>query len=192
MAAAADLLGLALTMPGGAERLAPDLRFFYLVAENAGQTELLAGAIRRHLPGEAGRRRARAYLRREVAELVPRLIGRARADLQYRLAEATRQLARATAARYAEGTGRLENALRGPPSAGRPRPGRPRSRTANWPPASRPSTASARYWTPPPRRRSSTSRSTSSARAWVQVSTQIRKTGDGLRRLSRPGPGRGL
>ncbi len=88
-AAAADLLGLALTMPGGAERLAPDLRFFYLVAENAGQTELLAGAIRRHLPGEAGRRRARAYLRREVAELVPRLIGRARADLQYRLAEAT-------------------------------------------------------------------------------------------------------
>ena len=110
-AAAADLLGLALTMPGGAERLAPDLRFFYLVAENAGQTELLAGAIRRHLPGEAGRRRARAYLRREVAELVPRLIGRARADLQYRLAEATRQLARATAARYAEGTGRLENAL---------------------------------------------------------------------------------
>ena len=110
-AAAADLLGLALTMPGGAERLAPDLRFFYLVEENAGQTELLAGAIRRHLPGEAGRRRARAYLRREVAELVPRLIGRARADLQYRLAEATRQLVRATAARYAEGTGRLENAL---------------------------------------------------------------------------------
>jgi hypothetical protein len=111
-AAAADLLGLALTMPGGAERLTPDLRFFYLVAENAGQTELLAGAIRRHLPGEAGRRRARAYLRRETAELVPRLIGRARADLQYRLAEATRQLVRTTAARYAEGTGRLENALR--------------------------------------------------------------------------------
>ena len=110
-AAAADLLGLALTMPGGAERLTPDLRFFYLVEENAGQTELLAGAIRRHLPGEAGRRRSRAYLRRETAELVPRLIGRARADLQYRLAEATRQLARATAARYAEGTGRLENAL---------------------------------------------------------------------------------
>jgi hypothetical protein len=43
---------------------------------------------------------------------VPRLIGRARADLQYRLAEATRQLVRTTAARYAEGTGRLENALR--------------------------------------------------------------------------------
>ena len=110
-AAAADLLGLALTMPGGAERLTPDLRFFYLVSEDAGQTELLAGAIRRHLPGEAGRRRARAYLSREVAELVPRQIGRARADLQYRLAEATRQLVRTVEARYAEGTGRLEHAL---------------------------------------------------------------------------------
>jgi len=109
--AAADLLGLALTMPAGAERLAPDLRFFYVPSDEAGQTELLAGVIRRHLPGEAGRRRARAYLHRETGELVPRQIGRARADLQYRLAEATRQLVRGVAARYAEGTGRLENAL---------------------------------------------------------------------------------
>ena len=63
--AAAELLGLALTVPGPVGgRLTPDLRFFYNVAEEAGQTELLAGAIRRHLPGEAGRRRAREYLRR--------------------------------------------------------------------------------------------------------------------------------
>jgi hypothetical protein len=110
--AASDLLGLALAMPRGAERLAPDLRFFYQVADLAGQTELLAGAIRRHLPGEAGRRRARAYLRRETAALVPQQIGRARADLQYRLAEATRQLVRATEARYTEGTSRLDRALR--------------------------------------------------------------------------------
>ncbi|HTT53462.1 MAG TPA: dynamin family protein [Streptosporangiaceae bacterium] len=110
-AAAADLLGLALTMPGGAERLAPDLRFFYVVSQEAGQTELLAGAVRRHLPGQAGRRRARAYLRREATELVPRQIGRARADLQYRLADATRQLVRVVQARYTEGTGRLERAL---------------------------------------------------------------------------------
>ena len=53
--AAAELLGLSLTVPGPGERLAPALRFFYLVAEQAGQTELLAGAIRRWLPGEAGR-----------------------------------------------------------------------------------------------------------------------------------------
>ena len=110
--AAADLLGLHLAVPGPGERLAPDPRFFYLVAGQAGQTELLAGAIRRWLPGEAGRRRARAYLRREAASLVPQQIGRARADLQYRLAGATRQLIRAVADRYTESTGRLEGALR--------------------------------------------------------------------------------
>ena len=109
--AAADLLGLSLAVPGRGERLAPDLRFFYLVADQAGQTELLAGAIRRWLPGEAGRRRARAYLHREAVSLVPQQIGRARADLQYRLAEATRRLIRAVAGRYAESNGRLESAL---------------------------------------------------------------------------------
>jgi hypothetical protein len=81
------------------------------VAELAGQTELLAGAIRRHLPGETGRTRAREHVRREAADLVPQQIGRARADLQYRLAEATRRLTRAIDARYREGTGRLEKAL---------------------------------------------------------------------------------
>jgi len=110
--AAAELLGLSLAVPGPGERLAPDLRFFYLVAEQAGQTELLAGTVRRWLPGEAGRRRARAYLHREAARLVPQQIGRARADLQYRLAEATRRLVRAVADRYADSTGRLESALR--------------------------------------------------------------------------------
>ena len=110
--AAAELLGLTLTVPGPGQRLAPDLRFFYLVAEQAGQTELLAGAIRTRLPGNAGRRRARAYLHRETAGLVPQQIGRARADLQYRLAETTRQLVRAIGARYAESTFRLESALR--------------------------------------------------------------------------------
>ncbi len=110
--AAAELLGLRLAVPGPGERLAPDLRFFYLTADQAGQTELLAGAVRRWLPGEAGRRRARAYLHREAARLVPQQIGRARADLQYRLAEATRRLIRAVADRYADSTGRLESALR--------------------------------------------------------------------------------
>jgi hypothetical protein len=110
--AAAELLGLHLTMPGPGDRLAHDARFFYLAGEQPGQTELLAGAIRRRLPGETGRRRARAYLHREAASVVPQQIGRARADLQYRLAEATRQLLRAVDARYAESTARLEGALR--------------------------------------------------------------------------------
>jgi GTP-binding protein EngB required for normal cell division len=110
--AAAGLLGLALAVPGPGDRLAPDLRFFYVTGEQAGQTELLAGAIRRHLPGEAGRRRAREYLRRETSDLVPQQIGRARADLQYRLAEATRRLIRDVETRYTDSTGRLESALR--------------------------------------------------------------------------------
>jgi hypothetical protein len=109
---AAELLGLTLTVPGPGDRLAPDLRFVYLASEQAGQTELLAGAIRKRLPGQAGRRRATAYLHREAASLVPQQIGRARADLQYRLAEATRQLVRAIGARYAQSTFRLESALR--------------------------------------------------------------------------------
>lgn len=110
--AAADLLGLDLAVPAPGQHLAPDLRFFYQVAEQAGQTELLAGSIRRWLPGEAGRRRARAWLHRQTTGLVPQQIGRARADLQYRLAEATRKLVRAIDARYTESTGRLESALR--------------------------------------------------------------------------------
>jgi GTP-binding protein EngB required for normal cell division len=109
--AAAGLLGLVLAVPGPGARLGPDLRFFYVVKEEAGQTELLAGAIRRRLPGEPGRRRARDYLRRETVDLVPQQIGRARADLQYRLAEATRRLILDVETRYTDSTSRLENAL---------------------------------------------------------------------------------
>lgn len=110
--AAASLLGLALAVPGPGHRRMPDLRFFYVAGQDAGQTELLAGAMRRHLPGEAGRRRVRDYLRRETARLVPQQIGRARGDLQYRLAEATRRLIHDVETRYADSTSRLESALR--------------------------------------------------------------------------------
>lgn len=109
--AAADLLGLNLAVALPGQRLAPDLRFFYQVAEQVGQTELLAGAIRRHLPGRAGSGRAAAHLRRETGDLVTTQFGRARADLQYRLGEATRKLLRIVDDRYQEGTGRLERAL---------------------------------------------------------------------------------
>jgi GTP-binding protein EngB required for normal cell division len=109
---AAELLGLDLAVPEPGGRLAEDRRFFYTTAEDAGQTELLAGAIRRKLPGEPGRRRAREHLRREAADLVAAQIGRARGDLQYRLAEAGRALARAVERRYADATGRMRAALR--------------------------------------------------------------------------------
>ena len=109
--AAAELLGLELATPGAQERLAPDRRFFYSVAESIDQAELLAGAVRRRLPGELGRRLARDHVLGEVRDQAERQIGRARADLQQRLAEATRQLVLATGRRYSGSTDRLARAL---------------------------------------------------------------------------------
>ena len=109
--AAAELLGLELATPGPQERLAPDRRFFYSVAESIDQAELLAGAVRRRLPGELGRRLARDHVLGEVRDQAERQIGRARADLQQRLAEATRQLVLAVGRRYSGGTDRLARAL---------------------------------------------------------------------------------
>ena len=109
---AAELLGLDLAVPEPGGRLAEDRRFFYTTAEDVGQTELLAGAVRRRLPGELGRRAAREHLRREAPGLVEGQIGRARGDLQYRLAEAARALVRVVDQRYADGTGRMQAALR--------------------------------------------------------------------------------
>ena len=49
--------------------------------------------------------------RAQVPDLVARQIGRARGDLQYRLAEATRALASSVQRRYAEATDRMRAAL---------------------------------------------------------------------------------
>jgi GTP-binding protein EngB required for normal cell division len=108
---AAELLGLELAVPDPGGRLAESRRFFYTTGEDVGQTELLAGAVRRRLPGEFGRRTARDHLRREAPGRVDMQIGRARGDLQYRLAEATRLLARVVEQRYADGTSRISSAL---------------------------------------------------------------------------------
>ena len=109
---AAELLGLDLAVPEPEGRLAENRRFFYSAGQDLGQTELLAGAVRRRLPGELGRRTAREHLRREAPGLVGSQIGRARGDLQYRLAEATRALVRAVEQRYTDGTDRIRSALR--------------------------------------------------------------------------------
>jgi len=110
--AAADLLGLELAAAGPQDRLAPDRRFFYSVGENVDQAELLAGAVRRRVPGELGRRLARDHVLGEAGDLAERQVGRARADLQYRLAEATRQLVLTVGRRYSGSTDRLDRALR--------------------------------------------------------------------------------
>ena len=109
---AAELLGLDLAVPEPGGRLAEDRRFFYTTAEVVDQAELLAGAVRRRLPGELGRRAAREHLRGEAPGLAERQIGRARGDLQYRLTEATRALVRVVERRYADGTERMQAALR--------------------------------------------------------------------------------
>ncbi len=110
-AAAAGLLGLDLAVPSAGDRLAPDVRFFYALDEHVDQAELLAGAVRRRIPGEYGRRLARQRLLAQVTELVGSQIGRARGDLQYRLAEATRQLISDVRRRYSGSTQRLVAAL---------------------------------------------------------------------------------
>ena len=109
--AAADLLGLDLAIPEPGGQLAENRRFFYTTGADAGQTELLAGAVRRWLPGAFGRRTVRDHLRREAPDLAARQVGRARGDLQYRLAEATRALVRMVEQRYADGTDRIRSAL---------------------------------------------------------------------------------
>jgi GTP-binding protein EngB required for normal cell division len=108
---AGELLDLDLSVPEPEGRLAESRRFFFAAGEDVGQTELLAGAVRRRLPGEFGRRTAREHLRREVPGLMERQIGRARGDLQYRLGEATRALVRVVRQRYADGTDRIWSAL---------------------------------------------------------------------------------
>ena len=110
-AAAADLLGLDLALPSPGERLPGNLGFFYTLDEHVDQAELLAGAVRRRLPGEYGRRLARQRLLGQVGELIGSQIGRARGDLQYRLAEATRHLIADVLRRYAGSTERLSAAL---------------------------------------------------------------------------------
>ena len=74
---AAELLGRSPAVPDPGGRLAESRRFFDNTAEDVGQTELLAGAVRRWLPGEFGRRTAREHLRREAPGLVDSQIGRA-------------------------------------------------------------------------------------------------------------------
>jgi len=110
-AAAAALLGVELALPSDGARLAPDLGFFYTLGERVDQAELLAGAVRRRMPGEFGRRVARQRLLAEVPELVGAQVGRARGNLQYRLAEATRSLVRDVRGRYSGTTERLTAAL---------------------------------------------------------------------------------
>jgi GTP-binding protein EngB required for normal cell division len=109
--AAKTLLGTELAVPATGVRLVADPQFHYAPPAPEGPTEALAAAVRRHLPGRAGRERAVAAVRSEAEELADRMVGRARGDLQYRLTETAHAATAALAERYAQCSAHLSGAL---------------------------------------------------------------------------------
>lgn len=110
--AAADLFSLDLLDPPEPTRLTSAARFRYAFAEDAGNVELLAAAIRTRLPGSLGRRRVAAHVQERVAELMEKQVGRARSDFQSRLQDTGHVMHRELDRRFEEGAGRLASAVR--------------------------------------------------------------------------------
>jgi GTP-binding protein EngB required for normal cell division len=88
---ARTLLDLQLDGPGAGVELAEGHRFWFSFADPPAWELPGADLLRRHGPGAA--RRARDRVVGRIPELVDRQVGRARADLQQRLAETVRTLA---------------------------------------------------------------------------------------------------
>lgn len=110
--AAADLFSLDLLDPPERTRLTSAARFRYAFAEDAGNVELLAAAIRTRLPGSLGRRRVAAHVQERIAELMDKQVGRARSDFQSRLQDTGHVMHRELDRRFEEGAGRLASAVR--------------------------------------------------------------------------------
>jgi hypothetical protein len=122
--AAAAHLGVRLHAEAAEVALPDPGRYYYSFADDIGWSQPVDAAVRRHLPGDLGRRRVRQRLRTRAAHLADVHLGRARADFQARLDEAGRALTRAVARSYDDMAGRLGHALDGPPAeAGAPAPG---------------------------------------------------------------------
>jgi exonuclease VII large subunit len=105
--AAAELLELNLHVTPATTRLAPSPRFHYVPP---GSTWGAPGLTRR-LSGFSSRRRIIQRLHEQVRELVSKHIGRARADLQQRLQETTRQFIAQLTTRYDDHAARLHAGL---------------------------------------------------------------------------------
>lgn len=112
--AAADQLGVRLHAEAAEVALPDPGRYYYSFADDIGWSQPVDAAVRRHLPGELGRRRVRQRLRTRAAHLTDVHLGRARADFQTRLDDAGRALTRAVARSYDDLAGRLGRALDGP------------------------------------------------------------------------------
>lgn len=111
-AVAAELFELDLELAQVPDELVPSVRFWYAFGTDPGQTQALAGAVRRRLPGRVGRRRTQRYVRQRTADLLAQQVGRARADLDHRLRETRRMLLKGLEQRFDEGAGRIADALR--------------------------------------------------------------------------------
>ena len=107
--AARDFLDLEVSVEMDEQILLPSKGFWYSFDRAPVVEPPLADAARRVMPGKA--RRARDHLAREVPELVDRQLGRVRADLQQRLRESARRLARDLEQQHAGMIDRLLAAL---------------------------------------------------------------------------------
>lgn len=110
--AAADLFRLELVDLPAPGRLVDPGRFRFSFAPDPGNVEALATAIRTRIPGAAGRRRVARFVEERSLHLLDRQLGRAVADFRQRLAETGRALRGALDAGYAEGAGRIADAVR--------------------------------------------------------------------------------
>ncbi|MGH3493514.1 MAG: dynamin family protein, partial [Sciscionella sp.] len=105
--AARELLGIELTAPPAQAGLFVAKSFHYVSSAEPDQ----AATIRDRLPGAYGRRKALDHVVERVDARTRQHVGRARADLQYRLAETSRAFTAALAARYGDYTERLRGAI---------------------------------------------------------------------------------
>lgn len=110
-AAASELLGVDLDLAEITIEVPEDHRFFYTLQPVPMQTELMAGAVRRRLPGALGRRHAQDYVRQEMGRIARAQVGRIRADLQQRLGESGRQLRRSVQEQHRDSIARMAAAV---------------------------------------------------------------------------------
>lgn len=110
-AAAARLLGVDLVAPAVRLSLPDTGTFRFDVTPNVGWDEPVTSAVRRRMPGTAGRRWMTRYLTREATRLVDKHIGRARSDFQTRVQQLVRDLRTAATAAYTLRQGQLQQAL---------------------------------------------------------------------------------
>lgn len=109
--AAAQLFSIALPALPAAEGLTPATGFSYAFAPDPGQVDALAATLRRRLPSRLARRQVTRYVTERAALLLDKHVGRARAAFQAQLAETRRRFDRELERRFAEGAGRIADAV---------------------------------------------------------------------------------